>query len=574
MSDARSAERDMKLTTGRTSTVVVFATVCVLVALSLTGVSAAAVAHQTRMSVAHCLTPKIKGLTVQAATKRIHRAGCRVGTLRHQASTARQKSHVLSQRPGPGKKLRSGARVNLVVGSGPNAPTPTPGGTSATVSVGRAVVRPSASLTTSGRGFKPLSSVHLILHSDPIDLGTVVVGADGSFSKSVVVPATVPDGVHHVIAEGQDRSGASVAPTAELSIDSSPPQVDFVTASPDVASPGGTVTITAHVTDESGVQALELQSNLTGSAGNTPFCDSYATLTSGTSTDGIWSISCAVTDHTLSGDYIVTPYAEDIAGNWVNTNGGVTSPARGAFSITGGLAATTPPVVLSISATPATATPGQSLVVSAHVTSPVGVQAIELQALLDGSNGTSPFCDRYATLSSGTTLDGIWSMTCMVPAQVLSGDYTITPYAEDIAGNWVNTNGGPPSATRATFTVTGGLTNVAPPTITSVDVNPSTVTVGQTFTVSARVTSPVGVQAIELQSTAVGVSGNSPFCDRYGTLTSGSTTDGIWSIQCTVPPIVAAGSYVVTPYAEDVLGQWVNTNGGPPSATRGSFTVS
>ena len=564
----------MKPTAGRTSAVVVLTAVCLLAALSLTGVSAAAAAHQTRGSVAHCLTPKIKGLGVQAATKRIHRAGCRVGTVRHQASTVRQTSHVLSQRPGPSKKLRAGARVNLVVGSGPTAPTPTPGGSSATVSVGTAIVRPSTSLATSGRGFKPGSSVHLILHSDPIDLGTVVVGADGTFSKSVVVPATVPDGVHHVIAEGQDPSGASVAPTAELSIDSSPPQVDFVTASPDVASPGGTVTIAAHVTDESGVQALELQSNLTASAGNTPFCDGYATLTSGTSTDGIWSMSCAVTDHTLSGDYVVTPSAEDIAGNWLNTNGGPTSTVRGEFSITGGLAEATPPEILSISANPATVGPGQSLVVSAHVTSAVGVQAVGLQSQLNGSVGTWSFCDSYASLSSGTTLDGIWSMTCTVPAQVLSGDYTITPYAEDIAGDWVNNNGGPPSATRGTFTVTNGLTNVAPPTILSIDVNPSIVAVGQLFTVSAHVTSPIGVQAIELQSTAVGISGNWSFCDSVARLTSGSATDGIWSLQCTVPPIVAAGSYVVTPYAEDVLGQWVNANGGPPSATRGSFTVS
>ena len=55
---------------------------------------------------------------------------------------------------------------------------------------------------------------------------------------------------------------------------------------------------------------------------------------------------------------------------------------------------------------------------------------------------------------------------------------------------------------------------------------------------------------------------------------SGTTTDGIWSLQCTVPAIVASGSYIVTPYVEDILGQWVNTNGGPPSDTQGLFTIS
>lgn len=446
--------------------------------------------------------------------------------------------------------------------------------TAAKVSIGQAAVRPGASLLASGQGFKPGTSVHLILHSTPTSLGTASVGADGTFSKTVVIPSTVPGGVHHVIAQGQDSTGADVAPDTALSIDSAPPQVDLISVSPQTASPGETLTVAAHVTDDSGVQAIELQSTITGMAGNFSFCDNYATLASGTTTDGVWSITCQVTDHTLNGDYVVTPYAEDIAGNWLNSNGGPTSPTTGTFTITGGLAPAPPPSILSISATPATLSPGQSFVVSAHVTSQIGVQLIELQALLDGSSGVWPFCDGSGTLTSGTPLDGTWSLNCTVPDQVLSGDYTITPYVEDIAGDWTNSNGGPPSPTTGAFTVTGGLSDVARPTVVSIDVNPSTVGIGQTFSVSAHVTSPIGVKAIELQSMAAGVPGNTPFCDGYATLTSGTTTDGTWSLQCTVPAVVASGSYIVTPYVEDVLGQWVNSNGGPPSDTRGSFTVS
>jgi hypothetical protein len=480
---------------------------------------------------------------------------------------ARKKSRIILH-PGHHVKVR-GVLVRCVRKS---KKPPTKNG--AKVTVGQAAVRPGASLTISGKGFKPGSPVHLILHSDPINLGTAVAESDGTFSGAFVVPASVPDGVHHVIADGKNSSGADVETDTEVSIDSTPPEVDDIAVSPQVASPGDTMTITAHVTDDSGVQAIELQSELTGVSGNTSFCDSYATLASGIATDGIWSITCTVTDHTLNGNYVVTPYAEDIAGNWLNTNGGSTSTATGSFTITGGLDPAPPPDILSISATPATLSPGQSFVVSAHVTSSIGVQAIELQSLLDGSNGVWPFCDSYATLTSGTSLDGIWSINCTVPAQVLSGGYTITPYAEDIAGDWTNTNGGPTSPTTGSFTVTGGLSDVARPTILSIDVNPNVVSFGQTFTVSAHVTSPVGVEAIELQSTAVDDLGNTSFCDSYATLTSGTNTDGIWSIQCTVPAIVASGSYVVTPYVEDILGQWVNSNGGPPSATQGSFTVS
>jgi hypothetical protein len=481
---------------------------------------------------------------------------------------ARTKTRIVLH-PGHQAKVH-GVRVRCVKKTKKKPPTTN----AATVSVGKTAIRPGSSLATSGKGFKPGSSVHLILHSDPINLGTATVGANGTFSQTVVVPANVPDGTHHVIAQGQDNTGADVAPETEVSIDSTPPQVDLVTVSPQTASPGQTLTISAHVTDGSGVQAIELQSARTGSTGNTSFCDSYATLASGTATDGTWSITCQVTSNTLNGDYVVTPYAEDIAGNWLNTNGGPTTNVTGSFTITGGIDPPPPPDILSISATPSSLSPGQSFVVSAHVTSPVGVQQIELQSVLDGSSGVSPFCDSYATLTSGTTLDGVWSINCTVPDPVLSGSYTITPYAEDVTGDWTNTNGGPTSPTTGSFTVTGGLSDVARPTVVSIDVNPSTVSIGQTFTVSAHVTSPVGVQQIELQSTADGVSGNTSFCDSYATLTSGTATDGIWSIQCTVPATVASGSYTVTPYAEDILGQWVNTNGGPPSDTRGSFTVS
>jgi hypothetical protein len=83
----------------------------------------------------------------------------------------------------------------------------------------------------------------------------------------------------------------------------------------------------------------------------------------------------------------------------------------------------------------------------------------------------------------------------------------------------------------------------------------------------------VGIKAIELQSRSVTNPNNSSFCDSYATLASGTPTDGIWSITCTVPSVVVPGDYIVTPYVEDMVGDWVNSNGGPLSPTRGYFSV-
>ena len=107
----------------------------------------------------------------------------------------------------------------------------------------------------------------------------------------------------------------------------------------------------------------------------------------------------------------------------------------------------------------------------------------------------------------------------------------------------------------------------------SISATPSTVTTGDVFTIAAHVTSDVGVDMVELQAQSVTQQGNSPFCDGYATLTSGTAQDGVWTLQCTVPTVVVPGDYVVTPYVKDVVGTWVNTNGGPPDPTRGAFTV-
>jgi hypothetical protein len=98
------------------------------------------------------------------------------------------------------------------------------------------------------------------------------------------------------------------------------------------------------------------------------------------------------------------------------------------------------PTIVSVATSPSSAAPGDSITVSAQVTDDTGVEAVGLQASLNGT--ITPWCDAYATLTDGTAQDGTWSMTCDVPAIVNSGTYSIYPYAEDLLGNWVNTNGG------------------------------------------------------------------------------------------------------------------------------------
>lgn len=65
-----------------------------------------------------CVVPRVKGKTLRAARRAITGAFCSVGIVRRVASSKVKKGHVISQRPKPRKRLKHGAKVNLVLSTG------------------------------------------------------------------------------------------------------------------------------------------------------------------------------------------------------------------------------------------------------------------------------------------------------------------------------------------------------------------------------------------------------------------------------------------------------------------------
>jgi PASTA domain-containing protein/List-Bact-rpt repeat protein/FG-GAP repeat protein len=65
-----------------------------------------------------CVVPKVKGKTLRAAKRSIRNHACTVGKIKHVASRTVKKGHVISQKPKPGRRLKHGAKVNLVVSRG------------------------------------------------------------------------------------------------------------------------------------------------------------------------------------------------------------------------------------------------------------------------------------------------------------------------------------------------------------------------------------------------------------------------------------------------------------------------
>jgi titin len=75
-----------------------------------------------------------------------------------------------------------------------------PAGASSTVAAGK-------TLTLSGSGYAPNSTVTLAIYSTPQVLTTVVTDASGNFTATVTVPAGLEAGTHTLVASGVDSSG-------------------------------------------------------------------------------------------------------------------------------------------------------------------------------------------------------------------------------------------------------------------------------------------------------------------------------------------------------------------------------
>lgn len=67
---------------------------------------------------AACAVPKVRDKTLTAAEKAIRKAHCAVGKISHSASRTVKRDHVISQKPGPARRLKHGAKVNLLVSKG------------------------------------------------------------------------------------------------------------------------------------------------------------------------------------------------------------------------------------------------------------------------------------------------------------------------------------------------------------------------------------------------------------------------------------------------------------------------
>ena len=140
------------------------------------------------------------------------------------------------------------------------------------------------------------------------------------------------------------------------------------------------------------------------------------------------------------------------------------------------------PDIQSLTVTPASARPGDTVTISMAVTDETGVQNVSFYMEVGGTQ--NDICGQSTSRVSGDALSGTWEKVCTIPNPVLNGTYVLTPYAQDVLGQWTNMNGQNPIALTTQLTITDAPT----PTTTTTTVPASSTTTTTTTTVPASST--------------------------------------------------------------------------------------
>jgi hypothetical protein len=353
--------------------------------------------------------------------------------------------------------------------------------------------------------------------------------------------------------------------------DTEGPRITSVTVTPQGGTPGSIIEIAITLQDEAGADRVGFYTTISGAQQD--ICGQDTRLIAGSTASGTWGYTCTVPSTVINGTYTVVPFARDVLGNWTNSNGGDPSDVRGTFTISGGSSDQTGPAFQGLTATPDTLRPGDVFTVSLIASDPSGITRAGMMFFIKGTFRQNDFCGQNLALTAGTPEAGTWTANCTVPSDVIDGEYTIEPFAQDSLGNWTNSNGGTTDPTRGNFTIVGGNADKQGPSFTELVVTPSQAKIGQTVTITLKASDASGVTRAGVITYRKGTFKQNDFCGQELKLTSGTPQDGAWTMTCVIPAKTPYGEYEMEPFAQDSLGNWTNSNGGDRSDLRAYLSI-
>ena len=149
------------------------------------------------------------------------------------------------------------------------------------------------------------------------------------------------------------------------------------------------------------------------------------------------------------------------------------------------------PDIQSLTVTPASARPGDTVTISMAVTDETGVQNVSFYMEVGGTQ--NDICGQSTSRVSGDALSGTWEKVCAIPNPVLNGTYVVTPFAQDVLGRYTNMNGQNPIALTTQLTITDAPTTTTTTTTVpdSSTTTTTTVPAPEVFVPQSQVAAPV-----------------------------------------------------------------------------------
>ena len=198
---------------------------------------------------------------------------------------------------------------------------------------------------------------------------------------------------------------------------------------------------------------------------------------------------------------------------------------------------------ITIVSAPGSVRPGDELTFRWQVTDPARAQTTWL--FIGGRQGWLPWCMDSPSFEgvqeSGDQFDGVYSLTCQVPRDVINDQFSIWIGAIDALGNVT------PLSERGEFTVSGGSDDLSAPVISIVAI-PESATPGGSITIAWTVTdeSPIRFTTVFLRG---------PDFSTLGDFTSTLVDEATGTYQATIqiPQDAAIGTYTVWEWSGDIV---------------------
>jgi uncharacterized protein YjbI with pentapeptide repeats len=384
---------------------------------------------------------------------------------------------------------------------------------------------------------------------------------DATFNGSLNVPAAIAAGTWTLASVrvwdyyGNLQSLTTSQLTAlgvstTLTITSNPSQLTLTsfTVSPqsvNVSAGAASVSVNVGVTDSgspvSAVWVYAYAPNFRSAA--------YAqgSLTSGTAANGVWQVNLTIPQGAPAGTWTVYyVYLNDQAGNFLYLTS--TDLTNQNYANTFTVTSVTPQLSLtSLSISPS------SVDVSAGSASVV----MNVGASDNGSAVTEVFVYAYApnlgsvvynagSLISGTPSNGVWQVNLTVPQGASAGTWTISyVYLVDQSGNYqlLTSTDLTAKSYPDTFNVTSGAPSIS---LTSVAISPQSLDVSAApGSVSLNIGIADGLAAIHSVNALAYGPGSVSYASGTGSLVSGTTSNGVWQINLSIPQNASVGTWTI-----------------------------